>query len=107
MSSFYGNVDQLFIIVKHFATVDDMNKDLDDKTSSILVGSFVFVDNTKTVYQKQVQDEKTVYLEIGDFITKSEWDAISNKIIAVENEIRALKTRVTNLETQLNNSTQT
>ena len=106
MSSFYGNVDQLFIIVKHFATVDDMNKDLDDKTSFILVGSFVFVDDTKTVYQKQVQNEKPVYLEIGDFITKSEWDAISNKIIAVENEVRALKTRVTNLETQLNNSAQ-
>lgn len=106
MSSFYGNVDQLFIIVRHFKTVDDMNKDLDDKTSSILVGSFVFIDDTKTVYQKQVQNEKTVYLEIGDFITKKEWDDISNKINTVENEINALKTRVTNLETQLNNSAQ-
>lgn len=106
MSSFYGNVDQLFIIVRHFETANDMNKDLDDKTSSILVGSFVFVDDTKTVYQKQVQNDKTVYLEIGDFITKNEWDAISDKITTIENEINTLKTRVTNLETQLNNSAQ-
>lgn len=105
MSGFYGNVDQLFIINRHFKTVDDMNKDLNEK-NSIPIGSFVFVDDTKTVYQKQVQNEKTVYLEIGDFITKKEWDDISNKITTVENEINALKTRVTNLEIQLNNSAQ-
>lgn len=105
MSGFYGNVDQLFIINRHFKTVDDMNKDLNEK-NPIPIGSFVFVDDTKTVYQKQVQDDKTVYLEIGDFITKKEWDDISNEIATVKNEIHALKTRVTNLETQLNNSAQ-
>ena len=53
MSSFYGNVDQLFIIVRHFETVDDMNKDLEDKISKLVDN--VIVTNTimRTIEDKE------------------------------------------------------
>lgn len=97
MSGFYGSLDQLFIINNYFDTINEMNATLED--NRVLVGAFVFVKATNTVYQKQVVGDKLQYIEIGDFITQKEWNNI-------ENEIRTLKTRVTNLETQLNNLAQ-
>jgi hypothetical protein len=44
-----------------------MNATLED--NRVLVGAFVFVKATNTVYQKQVVGDKLQYIEIGDFIT--------------------------------------
>lgn len=91
MSGFYGSLDQLFIISNYFDTVNEMNATLEDK--SVLVGTFVFVKATNTVYQKQVVNDKLQYIEIGDFITQKEWNDINTRLEQLETRVSALESK--------------
>ena len=91
MSGFYGSLDQLFIISNYFDTVNEMNATLED--DSVLVGAFVFVKATNTVYQKQVVGNKLQYIEIGDFITQKEWNDINTRLKQLETRVSALESK--------------
>lgn len=91
MSGFYGSLDQLFIISNYFDTVNEMNATLED--DSVLVGAFVFVKATNTVYQKQVVGDKLQYIEIGDFITQKEWNDINTRLNQLETRISVLESK--------------
>lgn len=91
MSGFYGNLDQLFIISNYFDTVNEMNATLED--DSVLVGAFVFVKATNTVYQKQVVGDKLQYIEIGDFITQKEWNDINTRLNQLETRVSVLESK--------------
>lgn len=91
MSGFYGSLDQLFIISNYFDTVNEMNATLED--DSALVGAFVFVKATNTVYQKQVVGDKLQYIEIGDFITQKEWNDINTRLNQLETRVSVLESK--------------
>ncbi len=91
MSGFYGSLDQLFIISNYFDTVNEMNATLED--DSVLVGAFVFVKATNTVYQKQVIGDKLQYIEIGDFITQKEWNDINTRLKQLETRVSVLESK--------------
>lgn len=91
MSGFYGSLDQLFIISNYFDTVNEMNATLNN--NSVLVGAFVFVKATNTVYQKQVVGDKLQYIEIGDFITQKEWNDINAQLKQLETRVSALENK--------------
>lgn len=91
MSGFYGSLDQLFIISNYFDTVNEMNATLED--DSVLVGAFVFVKATNTVYQKQVVGDKLQYIEIGDFITQKEWNNINTRLNQLETRVSVLESK--------------
>lgn len=91
MSRFYGSLDQLFIISNYFDTVNEMNATLED--DSVLVGAFVFVKATNTVYQKQVVGDKLQYIEIGDFITQKEWNDINTRLNQLETRVSVLESK--------------
>lgn len=91
MSGFYGSLDQLFIISNYFDTVNEMNATLED--DSVLVGAFVFVKATNTVYQKQVVGDKLQYIEIGDFITQKEWNDINTRLNQLETRVSVLESK--------------
>lgn len=91
MSGFYGSLDQLFIINNYFDTTNEMNATLED--DSVLVGAFVFVKATNTVYQKQVVGDKLQYIEIGDFITQKDWNDINARLKQLETRVSALESK--------------
>ena len=91
MSGFYGSLDQLFIISNYFDNVNEMNATLNN--NSVLVGAFVFVKATNTVYQKQVVGDKLQYIEIGDFITQKEWNDINAQLKQLETRVSALENK--------------
>ena len=91
MSGFYGSLDQLFIISNYFDTANEMNATLNN--NSVLVGAFVFVKATNTVYQKQVVGDKLQYIEIGDFITQKEWNDINAQLKQLETRVSALENK--------------
>lgn len=91
MSGFYGSLDQLFIINNYFDTINEMNATLED--NSVLVGAFVFVKATNTVYQKQVVGDKLQYIEIGDFITQKQWNDINAQLKQLEIRVSALESK--------------
>lgn len=91
MSGFYGSLDQLFIISNYFDTVNEMNATLED--DGVLVGAFVFVKATNTVYQKQVIGDKLQYIEIGDFITQKEWNDINTRLKQLETRVSVLESK--------------
>lgn len=95
MGGFYGSSNSIKIS-QTFPTKQDMENE-----TSLLIGSFILVQDTKTIYQKQatINDKGkdiATYVEMGDFITTNEWDALVKRIDQLEYDVKILQNKLNN-----------